>query len=153
MTEPHPIRGDNTAHLISKARRSINQFLEDEMQKVGLLGLVPSHGDIIAVLLKVQSMTMSDLANAIQRDRSTVTTLVKKLVHQGYVTLEENPDDTRSRLVSLTEKGRNLKEVFRPISESLAQTIWHDIDEADRLQFRSTLQKMIVNFQTIKEKS
>lgn len=153
MADSHSIRGDNTAHLISKARRNINQLLEDEMHRVGLIGLVASHGDIIAVLLRAQSMTMSDLANAIQRDRSTVTTLVKKLVHQGYVTLEENPGDTRSRLVSLTEKGRNLKEVFRPISEVLAQTIWKDIDEADRLQFRSTLQKMIDNFQSTKEKS
>ena len=153
MTEPHPIRGDNTAHLISKARRNINQFLEDEMHKVDLPGLVPSHGDIIAVLLRIQRMTMSDLADAIQRDRSTVTTLVRKLEKMGYVTMEENPDDTRSHLVSLTEKGQNLKETFCPISESLSLTIWNDIGDADRLQFRSTLQKIIKNFQKVKEKS
>ena len=137
---------DNTAHLISKARRLINEYLTDQMEDSGIHGFVPSHGDIICTLLKHPQMTMTELAKAIQRDRSTVTTLIKKLLQSGYVCIEENPQDTRSRLISLTEKGQQLKDVFHPISVRLTQSIWQGISKEERMQFRSILDKIIQNF-------
>ena len=137
---------DNTAHLISKTRRLINEYLVHEMEEAGIHGFVPSHGDIICTLFKHPQITMTKLAKAIQRDRSTVTTLVKKLQQFGYVLLQENPKDTRSRLVSLTDKGRKLKDEFHPISVRLTQSIWQGISKEDRMQFRSILDKIIQNF-------
>lgn len=138
---------DNTAHQISNLRREIQTFLSTEMAQAGIQGCVPSHGDIIVTLLKHESMTMRDLSTAIQRDPSTVTTLVKKLSRLGLVTLTDNPRDTRSRLVSLTERGKALKEAFYPISAALAETLWHGISDDERDQFRSILDRMIQNFQ------
>ena len=146
MSQERMLPPDNTAHLLSNARRNINDFLDDEMENAGIQGFVPSHGDLIATLLKHSPLTMTELAAAIQRDRSTVTTLVKKLHQQGYVELQENPKDTRSRLVSLTEKGNQLKAAFHPISQRLAQTIWQGINAEERKQFRCTLEKIIKNF-------
>jgi len=137
---------DNTAHLISKTRRLINEYLTNEMEEAGIHGFVPSHGDIICTLLKHPQMTMTELAEAIRRDRSTVTTLVKKLQQSGYVLLQENPQDTRSRLVSLTDTGRQLKDEFHPISMRLTQSIWQGISKEERMQFRSILDKIIRNF-------
>jgi DNA-binding MarR family transcriptional regulator len=145
--QSHMIQPDNTAHLLSKARRAINAHLVNEMAKAGIIGIVPSHGDIIATLLRRESMTMRELSDAIQRDPSTVTTLVKKLAQMGFVSLEDNPRDTRSRLVSLTPQGRALEEQFHPISVDLTRTIWHGINDTEREQFRDTLQKIIQNFQ------
>ncbi|HET60622.1 MAG TPA: MarR family transcriptional regulator [Chloroflexi bacterium] len=139
---------DNTAHLISKARHSVNDFLMIQMEEVGIDGFVPSHGDIVVTLLKQEAMTMRELSAAIQRDPSTVTALVKKLAHQGIVMLKDNPHDTRSRLVSLTEQGKELQKVFAPISHQLAQTMWQDISDEERKLFRSILKKIIHNFQS-----
>lgn len=146
MPQERILPTDNTAHLLSSARRKINCFLDAEMEKAGIQGFVPSHGDLIATLLKHSPLTMTELAAAIQRDRSTVTTLVKKLHQLGYLELQENPKDTRSRLVSLTEKGNQLKAEFHPISQRLSQTIWQGISAEERKQFRSTLEKIINNF-------
>lgn len=146
LEKAHPMTPDNTAHLISQARRLINLHLMAEMEKAGIHGFVPSHGDIITTLLKNETMTMRELASAIQRDPSTVTTLVKKLERLGYISLDENPQDTRSRLVSLTLEGRALKDEFAPISQGLAQRMWRGIDREEREQFRETLFKIIQNF-------
>ena len=141
------IQPDNTAHLVSRLRRCINQYLTDQMEEAGIEGFVPSHGDIISTLLKHTTLTMREMASAIQRDPSTVTTLVKKLERQGYVMLNENPQDTRSRLVTLTPKGKALKDEFTPISTRLAATLWANISDGEREQFRETLLKIIDNFQ------
>lgn len=146
MSELTPPTTDNTAHQLSHARRLINGFLLLEMEKAGLKGFVPSYGDLISQLCQQPSMTMTDLAEAINRDRSTVTTLVKKLVHLGFVELQENPRDSRSRLVSLTCKGKALHAEFRSISIKLMSTTWKGISEEDRKHFHSTLEQIIQNF-------
>jgi MarR family transcriptional regulator, organic hydroperoxide resistance regulator len=111
-------------------------------------GLAPSHGDIIAVLLYHGATTMTALARHINRDRSTVTTLVQKLADEGYVTFKDNPDDARSRLVYLTDTGTDLKATFEAISRQLSETLWDEIDDETQITFRETLRQIIRNFET-----
>ena len=42
----------------------------------------------------------------INRDKSTTTVLVRKLESEGYIKGIPDPDDKRSRIVYLTEKGK-----------------------------------------------
>jgi DNA-binding MarR family transcriptional regulator len=142
-------RRDNTAHLISSARRAINQFLVDAMHAHDMIAFAPSHGDIVAVLLYNGAMTMTTLARHINRDRSTVTTLVHKLADAGYVTFKDNPDDARSHLVYLTDAGLGLKACFETISHQLADTLWSGIDDEAQVVFRKTLKQIIHNFEAV----
>lgn len=135
---------DNTAHLIGLANREIVRFLIFQLESHQLHGIVPSHGDILAGLMRQEPLSMTDLANSIGRDRSTVTTLVRKLTSLGLVRLETNPDDSRSRLVYLTEQGRGLRESFFSISTLLAETLWAGINREDRTNFERII-KLIVN--------
>lgn len=139
---------DNTAHQISRVRRLVNEFLLQEMAAVGLEGFVPSYGDLLSQLSHEPAMTMTDLARAIHRDRSTVTTLVKNLAAKGFVELDENPDDLRSRLVSLTDAGNQLQHAFQSISKKLMHTTWQGINPEERAQFLAVLDKIIQNFNT-----
>ncbi len=91
-------------------------------------------------------MTMSELAERIHRDRSTVTTLVHKLVDRGYVAFGDNPEDARSKLVHLTEAGRNLSTVFACISQELAEVTWRGIGDEHRQVCREALKQIIGNF-------
>lgn len=153
MTTPILPQTDNTAHQLSHLRRLINDFLLCEMEAIGLKGFVPSYGDLISQLCSHSPMTMTDLAEAIHRDPSTVTTLVKKLAQQEFIELNENPQDSRSRLVSLTPKGKVLHNEFVGISKKLMQNTWQGITGEEREQFRSILDQIIKNFQTISKEN
>jgi DNA-binding MarR family transcriptional regulator len=148
MDEGQPRRRDKTAHLISRARCRINKFLVEAMRAHEMEGFAPSHGDIIAVLLYEGAMTMTSLARHINRDRSTVTTLVRRLADEGYVTFKDNPDDARSHLVYLTDTGIGLKDTFEAISSQLAAVLWDGLDDTARGVFRDTLRQIIHNFET-----
>ena len=78
-----PIIRDNSINLIIKTRKIANQFLVDEMAKADLVGLAPSHGEILILLIKKKELTMTEIAEAIGRERSTVTTLIGKLKTYG----------------------------------------------------------------------
>ncbi len=62
---------------------------------------------------------MGELARLIDRDKSTVTSLVEKLAGLGYVKRERDAVDRRVTKIRLTEKGRLLEPDFADISRSL----------------------------------
>ena len=105
--------------LISTLRGKAYRFIQRELDAHGMKGLAPSHGAILSALFRSEEIAMSDLATAIERDRSTVTTLVQKLVDYGYVTRSRDASDWRVTYVSLTPAGRALEPRFRAISRAL----------------------------------
>lgn len=132
--------------LISKVREGANRFITTEMEKRGIEGLVPSHGDILVALMKSERLTMKDLAQKINRDKSTVTVLVEKLIKQGYVEKTRDTEDNRIVLVTLTEKGKALKPEFEAISKDLLSVVYKDISQREKEELIKTLLKIKNNF-------
>lgn len=143
---------DNTISLMSKAKGLTDQYIIKLLKDHNVKGIVPSHGGIIVSLLRYESLTMSELAKKIDKDPSTVTTLVKKLNKLEYVTFYKDDVDKRATRVSLTDEGRALETVFLDISKKLHDLLYYDISEQDKAIFRKTLDKVIDNFMNRLEK-
>lgn len=140
------MKTDNTLHLMSRTKEYADALIVADLKLMGIEGLAPSHGDIMATLFKHDELTMSEIADKISRDRSTVTTLVKKLIKQGLIATRKNEADQRSSFVFLTSEGKEFKEGFIEISEKLYAIQYHGISEQDIQIFRRVLQKMKDNF-------
>lgn len=132
--------------LISKIREKVNRFIVAEMVKQGLDGIGTSHGDIIYALLQKHRLTMADISARINKDKSTVTALVDKLVRLGLVTKERDQEDTRFVYVTLTEKGRELETVFEAISADMLEQFYRNISEQEQEALLSILMKINNNF-------
>lgn len=137
---------DNTINLIGRIRDKANKFLLKKLQELGLKNVAPSHGDILAALFKYEEATMTEIAELIHRDRSTVTALVNKLIVLGYISSRKDPNDNRSSIICLTEKGKELKLGFKEISEELYMIEYKGISEEEKIVFRRILQKVYNNF-------
>ena len=109
----------NTLNLIGKIHSAANQFIINELEKHGIKGMVPSHGDILNVLYNNKSMTMKEIAIKIKRTQPTVTVLIDKLVEYGYVLKIKDTDDTRITNITLTKKGEDFQVIFHDISHNL----------------------------------
>ena len=99
----------NAIALISRIREKSNRFIVRELEEHGISGIVPSHGDILYILLREERCTMTDLAAKIHRTKANVTVLVDKLVECGYVNKEKSAEDNRVTYITLTEKGKSLR--------------------------------------------
>ena len=93
-----------------------------------------------------EDVTMHELAQAIGREPSTVTCLVRKLANAGYVQTAKHSGDRRITYASLTERGRRLRGVFDEISAELVATQMAGISPADFDVTRDTLDTMRRNF-------
>lgn len=131
--------------LISKIREKVNRLIIAEMGKYGVEGIGTSHGDIIYALFNRPRLTMADISKKINKDKSTVTALVDKLVRLGYVTKERNGKDTRVVYVSLTEQGRALQPVFETISQELLGTFYLNISDKEQEDLLKILMKIYSN--------
>ena len=98
----------------SRIRKAGNQFLTNELEKAGLKGIVPSHGDIIKCLLMFGAMSMQELAKKVDRTKATVTVLIDKLEKLEIVKRTRSSKDNRVTLIEL-----NFTPVFEKISHDL----------------------------------
>ena len=107
--------------LLSTVRERVHRQLRLELSAHGMKALSPSHGAILSELFVHQRLTMSDLSARIDRDRSTVTTLVAKLVEHGFVVRQRAATDGRVTHISLTDKGKGLEASFHEISHRMLE--------------------------------
>ena len=133
---------DLTVYLIARIHQKANRFLVRQLKAKGLGSLAPSHGDIMLALFQHRQLTMKSLAESIDRDKSTVTALVGKLVNLGYVRKRPDAMDCRISLVSLTDEGRALKGHFKDISKQLYKAVFRGISKDEQKSLSALLGKI-----------
>lgn len=132
---------------ISKIRSEVSDYIECELRKRGIEGLVVSHGNILDKLYDNNGkLTMKEISEGINRTKSTVTQLVDRLLASGYVTKELDLEDKRISYVVLTEKGLGIKKDFKEISENLIREFFKDFTEEEAEILLSLLDRVIINF-------
>ncbi len=86
----------------------IESYIRRELISLNYPELVLSHCELLTYIKRKGPRTQMDLARAIHRDKSTISTLVRKLSMLKLIEVDRNPSDGRSRIVSLTQSGRHL---------------------------------------------
>lgn len=90
--------------LLNKASR---QFRLGFASRLAGIGLRPQQAAALMAIGRSADgrLTPSQLASAIDTDAPTASGLLDRLVRDGWIEFTSNPDDGRSRLVSLTDKA------------------------------------------------
>ena len=125
-------KGNDIANVIANVRNRANAFIMANLAEEGITELVPSHGAILVALYENGPQPMKAICERVNRDKSTLTVLVRKLEALGYVRREPDEKDSRSVIVHLTEKGAAFRSTFERISVELCQKIWGDTPENER---------------------
>lgn len=131
--------------LMSRTLGAANRYLVELLAREGLVGVVPSHGDIFMQLFVHDAMPMAALAEAIGKDPSTVTALVRKLVSAGYVEKARSTHDGRVQEVRLTAAGRSLEDAMATVSRELIATLTDGLSDEDLAVTCRTMKAMQAN--------
>ena len=138
----------NAIMLVDRINALTNRWLTDELSAVGLAGMVPSHGDVLALLFAKGDATMHELAAFAHRTKPTTTVLVDKLEKLGFVRRKDSPDDARSVVVSLTQAGEALRGKYESISRRLVRRVYAPLGKAEGETFETLLTKVLANLET-----
>lgn len=134
-------------YFISRTKQKMTQFIQMQLKMQQMDELIPSHGNILTVLYENgEKMPLNEVAKRIGRDKSTVTSLVNKLVGLGYVEKVAGQQDKRVTFIQLTEQGYELKPRFDQISARVYETAYRGFSPEEKEQFLSLLKRINKNF-------
>lgn len=96
-------------------------------------GLTYTQYLVFLVLWEEQEATVGRLCERLFLDSGTVTPLIKKMEKQGYIERRRSSEDERVVIVSLTEKGMELKKAAADIPGRVGSCIPLSAQEAGEL--------------------
>ena len=85
------------------------------------------------VLWEKGDINEKELCDSLFLKSNTITPLLKKLKEKEYVILKKDLKDQRNLIISLTEKGNNLKDLAKDIPLSIAKGVGLSMEEAKYL--------------------
>ena len=131
--------------LISHIHSLSAEFTGRRLPEKG--NLVSSHGFILYILSQKGRMKMGDLAQMVNRGKSTTTVLIKKLKDEGLIQEESDKNDSRMKYVSLTEKGKDYNELTSSISKELLETCYRGFSQKEKEELLRLLVKLAGNIE------
>jgi DNA-binding MarR family transcriptional regulator len=112
-----------------KLRQLLRRVAQHYDAEVGKTGLKTTQYSLLSHVFKLGPLRPGDLARAMKLDASTLTRNLKPLVSAGWLTLEPG-SDARSRLVSITDSGREKRSEaqrrWRVAQEGINQMLGHE---------------------------
>ena len=136
------MKKDHIIFLIGRIQYKANRFLTHELKAHHIKGLAPSHGEILGSLMLRGPSSMSEIASIVDKDKSTITVLVNKLLKLGYVEKKRHLSDNRISLIALTRKGTALKTDFQLIAKKLRAKSYMGISDDEREMLVHLLKKL-----------
>lgn len=104
-------------------------------------------GKILTVLWQKEDgrATATDIALASGLANNTLTSMIKKLVDQGLVTIEQSDQDKRKKFVVLTELGWAQKAIGDRVSKELGEIFYQGFSNQEIREFEAYQERIITN--------
>lgn len=104
---------------LRRATRTITQFYDAQLQPSGLRA---TQFTVLVTISLIKEITITDLAEQLGMDRTTLTRNLKPLEKQGLV-VSHAGEDRRTRVVTLTEQGQEAVNKALPMWEKAQKRV------------------------------
>jgi DNA-binding MarR family transcriptional regulator len=107
-----------------------------------------THMAIMADLyLQTEGKRQQDLAVSSIKDKATIARALAQMEREGIVVRGTDPADRRNKLISLTERGVQLKQRFLPCLDAIMVVATEGLDQSDLHHCEQTLGLIYQNLQ------
>lgn len=94
-----------------------------------------------------KGIRQQELAVSAIKDKATIARSLAQMEKVGLVTRKTDHDDRRNKLISLTQKGRDIFVHFQPVKEQVMGLATQEISPAELAQCKRTLAQIYRNLQ------
>lgn len=114
-------------------------------KKLPQAGLLPGQPKILEFLLTNDGCSQKDISEGCILDKSTVTSLLKRMEAAKLISKQTAATDQRSSIIYLTAEGRQKALWVQQELMNVDEAEFADITLKERQQFLQTLEKIIKN--------
>ncbi|MBY6178438.1 MarR family winged helix-turn-helix transcriptional regulator [Staphylococcus warneri] len=94
-----------------------------------------------------KGISQKDLMHFFDRKGSTVSNILKNLETQGLVFRKVNPQDTRSKILKLTDEGVSLVESFTKVFDEIEERMLLNFSDEEKIRLKENLEQMMKNLE------
>lgn len=113
-------------------REVLRLYARSQRAVAGCAGTTNSQCHILTELARSGPITLNELGKRLLLEKSWVSRAVEKLVTQGLLGKQANPDDARSWIVALTPAGAERVEALNASLDGHAENLIAPLTEAQR---------------------
>lgn len=125
-------------------RMGMKQYIQQKLRE-GNFDITYEMLQVLAILWHKQDLNQQQIADAIQKNKASLTPLIDNLACRKLVVRTEDPSDRRNKIISLTKAGRDYKLQFMPVINEFYTLIEKDLTCKEIDQACCVLHKMYKN--------
>jgi MarR family transcriptional regulator, transcriptional regulator for hemolysin len=137
-------RNDELGLLLSRTYLSLKRETSRMLQQ---FELTPEQFSLVAELDKQDNVTQKELADVTEREQTTVTKIVDKLVKKGLVNRRHDPHDRRAIRLLITDAGRQLVSEIIPKVDEIETNAYQGFHQEDIKTLQILIRKLHQNLQ------
>jgi len=96
--------------LLSRATWAMNNSVNRMLRENGLADISVAYFAVLQALWGMDGLSISDLGERVQLEKSTMTSLIDRMEAAGLVRRDDHPTDRRAYRICITARGRELEE-------------------------------------------
>jgi len=130
-----------TSLLQAKANRIIRAHMAKILSAYDLS--LPEWTIIGQVYERGNGIRLAEISDILSVEAPLITTLTDQLVHKELVNRTDDPQDRRAKLISLSDKGRELVPKVEKVAREELLKLLHDISPEDLSAYNRVLEKIV----------
>lgn len=144
LTELYQFKQEKDRHigrLVSKTQRFVREIASDLLQAKGYTNFRVGH--MVALIhIDLEGSNINNLAHLAGVTKQAMSKLVKELQDEGFVTIEKHPNDARTLIVKLSEKGIDTMLDWKECTQKIEMTFTEAIGQEQLEQLIDLLSKI-----------
>lgn len=145
-------RSDELIILLGQLDRIGNYYLNHSFEKSGF-PVTREQWVIMKMLWEKNGVSQQELADDLMKNKASITSLIENMEKKDLVSRKTNSFDKRSKMVFLTEKGKDIRLSIDDFFRKLTQDFVKSIDVGELNTTRNVLEKMLANLVHMKKKN
>ena len=144
---------DKPMLVFKRFGHQLHLMVQKEAKRCGIEFMGGPQGQVLRFLDSREEnqdlVLIKDIEKELNISKSVASNLVKRMVQNSLVELEESPSDKRAKFVRLTDKARSQMQQVKAFFERIDKQLMEDIDEDELLIFEKVLGQLQENIKGI----
>lgn len=130
--------------LIGKIHLLGDRILARKLRQHGV-EINPAQGRIMFVLWRQDGIPISELARQTGLEKSTLTSMLDRLEHMGYLRRVHSPNDRRQVLIQRSEQDLGWQPVYVEVSREMSRLFYRGFSEEEIERLDGYLERLYQN--------
>lgn len=129
---------------ILNIRIAMKQYVQRRIRE-DKLDLTYEMVQVLAVLWRKGEINQQEIADRVQKNKASLTSLLDNLAKRNLITRNEDPADRRNKIISLTDSGKDYEKQLEPLLNGFYQILIKNLPQNDMKKITGFLKNMETN--------